>query len=102
MKNIRNLFKNKDFLLEEPEVENLITYCEELQDEIVEFNYQKTQNKELALKDMLAEILKACNETQKQQAEATRFGLEAPDFEAAINNLKKYINERCNDERIYL
>ena len=54
------------------------------------------------MKDMLTEILKACNETQKQQAEALRFGLEAPDFEAAITNLKKYINERCRDERIYL
>lgn len=102
MKNIRNLFKNKDFLLDEPEVEELLEYCEQLQDEIVEFNFQKNNNKELAMKDMLREIVKACNEAQKQQAEAVRFGLEAPDFEASISNLKKYINERCNDERIYL
>jgi hypothetical protein len=102
MKNIRNLFKNKDFLLDEPEVEELLDYCEQLQDEIVEFNFQKNNNKELAMKDMLREIVKACNETQKQQAESLRFGLEAPDFEAAVTNLKNYINERCSDERIYL
>ncbi len=102
MKNIRQFFKNKDFLLDEPEVEELIDYCEQLQDEIVEFNYQKTINKELAMKDMLSEILKACNDIQKKQAEATRFGLDSPDFEASIKNLKNYINERCNDERIYL
>jgi 6-phosphogluconate dehydrogenase len=102
MKNIRNLFKNKDFLLDEPEVEELIVYCEQLQDDIVEFKYQQTQNKELAMKDMLREIVKACSEAQKKQAEALRFGLEAPDFEAAVTNLKNYINERCNDERIYL
>jgi 6-phosphogluconate dehydrogenase len=102
MKNIRNLFKNKDFLLDEPEIEELLDYCEQLQDEIVEFNFQKNNNKELAMKDMLREIVKACNEAQKQQAEALRFGLEAPDFEAAVTNLKNYINERCSDERIYL
>ena len=102
MKNIRNLFKDKDFLLDEPEVEQLLEYCEQLQDEIVEFKYQQTLSKELAMKDMLREILKACNAAQKQQAEALRFGLEAPDFEAAITNLKNYINERCRDERIYL
>ena len=68
MKNIRNLFKDKDFLLDEPEVEELLDYCEQLQDEIVEFNYQKNNNKELAMKDMLTEILKACTEAQKQQA----------------------------------
>jgi hypothetical protein len=102
MKNLRNLFKDKDFLLDEPEVEQLLAYCEQLQDEIVEFKYQQTLSKDIALKDMLREILKACNAAQKQQAEAVRFGLEAPDFEAAITNLKNYINERCRDERIYL
>jgi hypothetical protein len=102
MKNIQHLFRNKDYLLDEPEVEQLLAYCEQLQDEIVEFKYQQTLNKELAMKDMLREILKACNEAQKQQAEGLRFGLEAPDFEAAITHLKNYINERCRDERIYL
>ncbi len=102
MKNIRKIFEKNDFLLDEPEVEELLQYCEELQDQIIEFNYQQTLNKELAMKDMLTEILKACNETQKQQAEALRFGLEAPDFEAAITHLKNYINERCRDERIYI
>ncbi len=102
MKNIRNLFNNKDFLLDEPEVEELLEYCEQLQDEIVEFKYQQTQNKEIFMKDMLREIVKACSQAQKQQEEALRFGLESPNFEAAITNLKNYINEQCNDQRIYL
>ena len=44
MKSIREIFKNKDYLLDEPEVEELMDYCEALQDEIVEFKFQKTNN----------------------------------------------------------
>ncbi len=102
MKNIQHLFRSKEYLMDEPEVEQLLAYCEQLQNEIVDFKYQQTLNKDLAMKDMLREIFKACNTVQKQQIEALRFGLEAPDFEAAITHLKNYINERCRDERIYL
>ena len=38
MKSIREIFKNNPTLLDEPEVAQLIKYCEQLQDEIVEFN----------------------------------------------------------------
>ena len=55
MKSIREIFKNNPSLLDEPEVEKLMDYCNELQDEIVEFKFQKTNNKELAMLDMLKE-----------------------------------------------
>ena len=41
MKQIRTIFKNKEYLLDEPEVEQLVEYCELLQDEIVEFKFEK-------------------------------------------------------------
>ena len=53
MKSIREIFKNNPSLLNEPEVTQLLEYCEQLQDEIVEFKFQKTTNKELAMLDML-------------------------------------------------
>ena len=53
MKNIRQLFRDKEYLLDEPEVEKLMEYCEEMQDEIVEYKFEKTNNKELAMLDML-------------------------------------------------
>lgn len=100
MKQIRTIFKNKEFLLEEPEVEQLIAYCEQLQDEIVEFKFEKSNDKQLVLLDMIREIVKACDDIQKQQTEFLRFGLEPPDFEAAVHHLKKYIAEICRINKI--
>ena len=102
MKSVREIFKNKEHLLEEAEVVKLIDYCEELQDEIVEFKFQKNNNKELAMLDMLREVIKGCNEIEKAQMEHERFGFEAPDYQTTISNLKSYIYGRCRDEKIWL
>lgn len=102
MKSIREIFRNNTSLQEEPEVAELIAYCEQLQDEIVEFKFQKTNNKELAMLDMLKEVIKGCNAIEKEQMEHERFGYEAPDYLSTVSNLKRYIYERCKDEKIYL
>ena len=39
MKSIREIFKTNPSLLDEPEVAHLLDYCNELQDEIVEFKF---------------------------------------------------------------
>ena len=102
MRSVREIFKSKDYLLEEPEVVKLVEYCEELQDEIVELKFEKTYNKELAMLDMLKEVIKGCNDIEKEKMESERFGYEAPNYEATISNLKNYIYERCKDEKIWL
>jgi hypothetical protein len=102
MKNIHQLFKNKDYLLDEPEVEQLIAYCEELQDEIVEFKFQKDKNKELIMLDMIKEVIKGCNAIEKEQLEHERFGYKAPNYQATISNLKSYVLGICKDNQIYL
>jgi uncharacterized tellurite resistance protein B-like protein len=101
MKNIRQLFKDKDYLLEEPEVEQLIAYCEELQDEVVEFKFEKGKSKEKVLLEIIREISNSCQDIQKQQLEHERFDYEAPDYRTAVLNLKKYLDDRCREERIY-
>src|SRR6187402_507274 len=102
MKSTREIFKNNPLLLDEPEVAQLLDYCEQLQDEIVEFKFQKTNNKELAMLDMLKEVIKGCNAVEKEQIEHERFGYEAPNYQETISNLKRYIYGRCKDEKIYL
>lgn len=102
MISVREIFKNKEHLLEQPEVEKLIEYCEELQDEIVEFKFQKSSNKELAMLDMLKEVIKGSNAIEKEQMEHERFGYEAPDYQETISNLKNYIYTRCREEKIWL
>lgn len=85
MKSIREIFKNNPSLLDELEVMQLLDYCEELQDEIVEFKFQKTDNK------MLKEVTKGCNAIEKEQMEHERFGYPAPDYLETISNLKRSI-----------
>ncbi|MBW1657452.1 hypothetical protein [Flavobacterium quisquiliarum] len=102
MKSVREIFRNKEYLLDEPEVMKLVDYCEELQDEIVEFKYQKTDNKELALLDMIKEVIKGCDAIEKEQMEHERYGYDAPNYQETITNLKSYIYRRCRDEKIWL
>ena len=102
MKSIREIFKTNPSLLDEPEVVQLMNYCEQLQDEIVEFKFAKTNNKELAMLDMLKEVIKGCNAIEKEQAEHERFGYDAPNYQEILSNLKRYIVKRCQDEKIYL
>jgi hypothetical protein len=102
MKSIRVLFKTNPSLLNVSEVAQLLEYCEQLQDEIVEFKFQKTNNKELVMIDMLKEVIKGCNAIEKKHMEHERFGYDAPDYPATISNLQRYILKRCQDEKIYL
>lgn len=102
MKSTREIFKTNPSLLDEPEVVQLMDYCEQLQDEIVEFKFAKTNNKELAMLDMLKEVIKGCNAIEKEQAEHERFGYDAPNYQEILSNLKRYIVKRCQDEKIYL
>jgi hypothetical protein len=101
-KQARSILKNKTYLLDEPEVEELLDYCEQLQDEVVELKYELEKSKELVLKEMIGDILKACNVIQKEQEEHKRFGFEPANFEDAITNLQHYIMGRCKDERIWI
>ena len=102
MKNLREIFKNKSILLDEPEVEELLDYCLQLQDEIVEFKFEKNKNKELVMLDMIREVIKGCNAIEKEQTEHERFGYDAPNYQETISNLKRYILNRCHEERIWV
>lgn len=102
MKSPRELFKNKPSLLEEQEVKEFLEYCEELESEIVDFKFEKANSKELAMKDMLQEVIKGCNDLEKEQMEHERFGYAAPQYREALSNLKKYILDRCREEKIRL
>jgi hypothetical protein len=102
MKNIRQLFNDKKYLLDETEVEQLLDYCEKLQDEIVDFKFEKNKNKELIMLDMIKEVIKGCNAIEKEQKEHERFGYEAPNYQETISNLRSYILGQCKDNQIYL
>ena len=102
MRNKLEIFKKAQDLLEEPEVLELLDYCEKLEDELVDFKFEKNKNKELILLDMIKEVIKGCNAIEKEQLEHERFGYEAPNYQETISNLKSYILEICRDNQIYL
>ena len=102
MKNKLDIFKKAQDLLDEPEVQQLLDYCEQLEDELVDLKFEKENNKQLIMLDMLKEVIKGCNAIEKEQLEHDRFGYEAPDYRSTISNLKSYILEICKDNKIYL
>lgn len=102
MKSTRELFKNNLLLLEEPEVIQLLDYCTDLEEEIIAFKFQQAGNKELAMLDMLQEVVKGCREMEKEQMEHERFGFDPPKYQDSVSNLKKYILDRCREEKIRL
>lgn len=102
MKKPRDFFKNKTSLLDEPEVELLLEYCESLEEELIDLKFEKNANKELVLLDMIKEVMKGCNALEKEQMEHERFGYEAPDYQETVFNLKSYIQEICRINKIYL
>jgi predicted house-cleaning noncanonical NTP pyrophosphatase (MazG superfamily) len=102
LKNLYEIFRKNSDLLDEPEVMQLLEYCEKLQDEIVDFKFEKQQDKQLILLDIIREIVKGCNEVEKEQMEHERFNYPAPNYQETIKNLKFFILKRCEDERIYL
>ena len=102
MRNKLEIFKKAQDLLEEPEVQVLLDYCETLEDELVDFKFEKNKNKELIMLDMIKEVIKGCKDIEKEQLEHERFGYEAPNYQETISNLKSYILEICRINKIYL
>ncbi|WP_396178551.1 hypothetical protein [Flavobacterium sp.] len=102
MKKPLDFFKTNLALLDEPEVQELLAYCESLESELVDFKFEKAKNKELIMLDMLKEVVKSCAEIQKLEMEHERFGYPLPDYSEAIRSLKSYIYEmnRINKLRI--
>jgi len=96
MKNINQLFKNNRKLLYEPEVQELVEYCRELEGKILERKIEDEYSKEQYYAQVFKEIYQSCNDTLKDDEVAERFK-ETPrvDFKETISNLKKYMQEMC-------
>ena len=92
MKNINQIFKNNTHLMDEPEVIELIEYCQELEGKFMEVEINKQYDKEDILINVIRDIKESCEQTINDNEESIRFN-EIPrvDFEKCVVNLKKYI-----------
>ena len=102
MKSIRQIFKTNDSLMEEPEVSELIDYCKDLEDEVVECAQKNDQT--IVLKQLISEINKSCYELIEEDKKSERWehDFEKIDFKKCIINLREYIIKYCFDNKINL
>ena len=100
MKSIRQIFRLNPQLMDEPEVEELIEYCRELEGQVMEYSLASNYNKEINVTDIVRDIHISCVEIIKQDED--RFNDEEIDYKQAIINLDKYIVKLCEEYKIML
>ena len=78
--------------MDEPEIIELIEYCQELEGEVLEKKIEDTYSKEEIYLQILKEIYDSCDKTLTDDQLSERFK-EIPrvDFKEAVINLKKYM-----------
>ena len=93
MKNIKQLFRRNPGLLDEPEVQELISHIQELEGKVFEKKIDDTYNKEHMLKSMLSDILSSCREYEENKILQDRYPdlYRNIDADSLVKNLMAYI-----------
>ena len=79
--------------MDQPEVIELIEYCQELEGKFMEVEINKQYDKEDILINLIRDIYESCNVTMRDEEDSIRFGeTQRVDFKNTIGNLKKYID----------
>jgi hypothetical protein len=104
MKNINQIFKNNIYLMDQPEVIELIEYCQELEGEVLEKKIDNTYNKENMLKTMLSDILSSCREYEENKILKDRYPelYNELDANSLVKNLMDYIITMNNKNNLRL
>ncbi len=79
--------------MDQPEVIELIKYCQELEGEVLEKKIDNTYNKEHMLKTMLSDILSSCIEYEENKILKDRYPelYNELDANSLVKNLMDYI-----------
>ena len=78
--------------MDQPEVIELIEYCQELEGEVLEKKIEDTYSKEEIYLQILKEIYDSCDKTLTDDQLSERFKeTTRVDFKEAVINLKKYM-----------
>jgi predicted phage-related endonuclease len=91
MKSISQIFKGNEHLMDLQPVEELIDYCQDLEEKVIETNLE--ENKEHIYKSIIQDILISCNELEESKLLAERYPdlYKKTDAETLVHNLKNYI-----------
>ena len=79
--------------MDQPEVIELIEYCQELEGEVIEKKIDNTYNKDHMLKTMLSDILSSCREYEENKILQDRYPelYKNIDADTLVKNLMAYI-----------
>ena len=93
MKNINQIFKGNEHLMDLNPVEELIEYTQELEGQVLERKIEDTYDKEHMLKIMLSDILSSCREYEENKILEDRYPdlYEKVDADSLVRNLMDYI-----------
>jgi hypothetical protein len=93
MKNISQIFKGNEHLMDLQPVEELIEYTQDLEGQVMERKVEDTYDKEHMLKSMLSDILSSCREYEENKILEDRYPdlYEKVDADSLVKNLKDYI-----------
>lgn len=97
MKKISQIFKTNKSLMDEPEVNELIDYCNDLESELLDLRYDLRNSKEEAFRSILSDIDISLKEIIRLEKNPSRFDKEI-DYKSLISNLNNYIED---SKRIY-
>lgn len=93
MRNIKSIFKENPQLLDFPEIQNLLEYCEELESKSIDNIQEKGFSKENILIEMVREIKEGCDIILNDKD---------IDYKISVQNLKDYISSQCKEYNIWL
>jgi len=100
MKSVNQIFKNNQDLLDNDSVKELIDYCKELEDEIIDNKQQYSFEDKLT--ELVKELYYSINDIIEQDDTNKRFNLsEGIDYEESVKNLKKYLQNFGRDNHFY-
>jgi len=104
MKLIKNIFKNNKHLMNEPEVQELIDYCQELEGQVISRNIDDVYDKELIYLEMIRDIYNSCNDIGEQEMLNERYPNEFPqvDYKEMVVNLKIYIEKMARENKLLI
>ena len=90
--------------MDQPEVIELIEYCQELEGEVLEKKINNTYNKDHMLKTMLSDILSSCREYEENKILKDRYPelYNELDANSLVKNLMDYIITMNNKNNLRL
>lgn len=90
--------------MKEPEVQELIDYCQELEGQVISRNIDDVYDKELIYLEMIRDIYNSCNDIGEQEMLNERYPNEFPqvDYKEMVVNLKIYIEKMARENKLLI